>query len=190
MTTRDQVYDAERAHVSGFIGGNPEDFTWTLGPIGDRIPDFRVLRYAPSNRAEPWAYATVGAWEATPDDAHGLEFVLLSPTESAQHVELLAMVTNFHADPRYRLSVGRTINIGRPWLPRSEADHLLVSLPYPYGPEFETCVVGERHIRYLWLVPITGAEARLVHERGLETLEQRLESRGVDIVDPRRRSVA
>jgi hypothetical protein len=33
------------------------------------------------------------------------EFFLLSPSESPFHVELLAMVANLHADPRYRCEV-------------------------------------------------------------------------------------
>jgi hypothetical protein len=36
-------------------------------------------------------------------DGHSTQFALLSPEESPFHVELLAMVANLHADPRYRL---------------------------------------------------------------------------------------
>jgi hypothetical protein len=57
----------------------------------------------------------------------------LSPTEDPRHVELLAMEADLHADARYRLRAGSAVNIGRPWMDGSRADHLLVSLPYPYG---------------------------------------------------------
>jgi hypothetical protein len=69
------------------------------------------------------------------------------------------MEAALHADKRYRLRAGSAVNIGRPWMDGSGADHLLVSLPYPYGPALETCELGERHVRFLWLVPITAAEA-------------------------------
>lgn len=75
-----------------------------------------------------------------------------------------------HTDTRSRLKVGSTINIGRSWMEGSAADHLLVSLPYPYGPALERCELGERPVRFLWLVPITGAEASLVHSEGLGPL--------------------
>jgi hypothetical protein len=135
-------------------------------------------------------YVTVGAWEATADDAHGTEFFLLSPTEDPRQVELLAMVANLHADARYRLRVGSTMNIGRPWMENSAADHLLVSLPYPYGPALERCELRERHVRFLWLVPITAAEANLVRSHGTEALERLLEQGKVDVISPGRRSLA
>jgi Suppressor of fused protein (SUFU) len=125
----------------------------------------------------------------TADNAHGTEFFLLSPTEDPRHVELLAKVANLHADARYRLDVGSTINIGRPWMVGSEADHLLVSLPCPYGPALERCDLGERHVRFLWLVPITAAEADLARRQGLEALERLLEQDGVNVISPKRPSL-
>jgi len=100
------------------------------------------------------------------------------------------MVANLHADARYRLKVGSTVSIGRPWMEGAVADHLLVSLPYPYGPALERCELGERHIRYLWLVPITAAEANLARSQGLEALERLLERGDVNVVSPKRRSLA
>lgn len=60
----------------------------------------------------------------------------------------------------YRLSVGRTVNIGRPWIEGAPADHQLLSLPYPHGPGLAHCDASGRHVHVLWLVPITEAEAR------------------------------
>ena len=191
MTTNDEVCERERAHLDSFWPDRPrEEFRWTRGPIGDRLPAFRVRRAAPVRQDQQWVYATIGVWEATPEEGEALEFFLLSPVESALHVELLAMVANFHADDRYRLSVGRTMDIGRPWLEGSASDHLLVSLPYPYGPSFECCDLEDLHIRFLWLVPVTATEASFVVSEGLEALERRFEAAQLDMVDPRRGSVA
>lgn len=190
MTSDDEVFSTIRAHLNQFWPDRPhEEFVWTKGPINQKFPHFRVRRIKPVKEPDAWIYATVGAWEATAEDQHGTEFVLLAPEENPLHVELLAMVTNLHADPRYRLQVGSTINIGRPWVEGSLADHLLVSLPYPYGPEFEICNIGDEHIRFLWLVPITSSEASLVRSQGLEALERLLEQGKVNTVNPQRRSV-
>lgn len=190
MITDEEVFEGERSHLDEFWPDRShEEFVWTLGPIGQSLPRFRVRRIAPAERRDPWVYVTVGAWEATAGDAHGTEFFLLSPTEDPRHVELLAMVANLHADVRYRLRVGSTVNIGRPWMEGSAADHLLVSLPYPYGPSLERCELGERHVRFLWLVPITAAEANLVRSKGMEALENLLEQGSVDVISPKRRSL-
>lgn len=180
---------AVRRHYSNFWPGRDhEEFEWTAGPIGTRLPAFRVRRIAPGNRSEPWVYASVGAWQAT-DGKDSKEFFILSPTESPSHVETLAMVAHFHADPKHRLTIGSTINIGRPWMDGATPDHLLVSLPYPYGPTLEHCDADGTHVQVLWLVPITAAEAAYRHERGLEALEQLLETDGVDVISPRRLSL-
>jgi hypothetical protein len=113
----------------------------------------------------------------------------LSPTEGPRHVELLAMVADLHADACYRLEVGSAVNIGRPWMDGSGADHLLVSFPCPYGPALETCELGERHVRFLWLAMITAVEAGLVRSQGMDALESMLEKSNADVVSPKRRSL-
>lgn len=56
-----------------------------------------------------------------------------------------------------RLGLGRTVPIGEPWLPGSRCDHYLVSLPYPFGPDLQVCHIGDLHVDFLWLLPITRA---------------------------------
>jgi hypothetical protein len=181
--------DLVRRHVKGFWPGHEQrEFEWTAGPIGALLPDFRVRRIAPKAKAEPWVYTTIGAWQAT-EGNQSKEFFLLSPTESPAHVETLAMITHFHADPHHRLSIGSAVNIGRPWLDGATADNLLVSLPYPYGPALEHCAADGVHVQFLWLVPITAEEASYRGEHGLEALEQLLEKDGVNVIDPRRPSL-
>jgi hypothetical protein len=188
VTDEDDVAAGIRRHISAFWPESPqEEFTWTLGPMAARMPRFRVRRVAPTGPEEPWVYLTVGAWEATEDDR--AEFLILSPTETPRHVETLAMITYFHADPRYRLPIGRQVDIGRPWLEDSTAGHLLVTLPYPYGPSLEHCEVAGRHVQFRWLVPVTAAEARYAGEHGLESFEQLLEASGADVIDPKRPSI-
>ncbi|MDR6416972.1 hypothetical protein J2808_003723 [Pseudarthrobacter sulfonivorans] len=74
-----------------------------------------------------------------------------------------------------RLGLGHTVPIGEPWLPGSGCDHLLISLPYPFGPDLQTCHVGDCHIDILWLLPITERERTLKVSSGLESLESRFE---------------
>lgn len=188
MGDADELRQAVRRHYDQFWPGHPQDeVRWPLRPPVDYLPDLVVRRVAPLRWEDPWVYATVGASAVT--GTHPLEFFLIAPAESPVHVETLTMAANFHGDPRYHLYLGRTIDIGRPWHPGSSLDHLLVSLPYPYGPGVEHCFARDRHVRVLWLLPITAAEARYARERGIEALEQLLETYAVDTLALDRPSV-
>jgi hypothetical protein len=66
----------------------------------------------------------------------------------------------------------------------------LVSLPYPFGPEFEICEWGDgTHARILWLLPITAAEKDFRRTDGLEALECLFEEHAIHPADPGRASV-
>lgn len=182
------VINAIREHVERFWPDQShEEFSWELGPIEDQVPGFRVRRVAPLGPSEPWVYLTIGASSVAEGGAK--EFFLLAPSESPRHIETLAMVASFHADSRYTLQLGNTIDIGRPWAEGSAADHLLVSLPYPYGPALEICEISEPTVQILWLVPVTKAEVNFAAANGVEELEQLLDASGIDVASSTRRSL-
>lgn len=158
------------------------------GPILDLVPTLHILSLAPPERGQ--LYLTAGLWDATHKDGHGLEFVLHAPKADKVHIETLTMVAYYHATGgHYVLDHGHTVPIGRPWIRKSTCDHLLVSLPYPWGPELEICAFPGGHIRVLWLLPITEAEKTFRHTHDLEALEQRFEAAAIIPTDPRRMSV-
>ncbi|MQY05767.1 suppressor of fused domain protein [Actinomadura macrotermitis] len=163
------------------------------GPIEQRIPGFRVFRIGPGPRFQGWTYVTSGCWQVTAaeQDGHGLEFVLMADRDDWQHLESVTMNAYYHAGPpRQRLDHGHVVPIGRPWFDDSACDRYLVSLPYPLGPDFESCSWSNGHIRILWLLPITLAERDLWREQGLEALESRFDEVGIDFANPDRPSVA
>lgn len=88
-----------------------------------------------------------------------------------------------------KLDIGHTLPIGEPWLPGSSCDHLLVSVPYPFGQELQTCHVGDRHVEFLWLLPITTSERDFKLSAGLEALESRFDDVGLKYWQPNRTSV-
>jgi hypothetical protein len=182
----DDVCGALEEHVRRFFDGRTiEAFTWPSGPILAQNPHFRVLRVAPASPQDVWTYVSVGGWAATGD--HGLEFVICTPTSEDRAVELLAMTVFYNRDGR--LGLGHTVPLGEPWLPGSRCDHMLVTLPYPFGPELQTSHVGDRHVDFLWLLPITEAERDLKASSGLEALESRFEEAGLEYWQIQRASV-
>jgi hypothetical protein len=166
-------------------------FTWELGPIKDVLPSFLVCRIAPQSSQEPWIYVSIGANSVEMGAEYGVEFLLLAPDDNARHIETLAIVAHYHATTKNKLDAGRIVNCGRPWLDSSPCDHMLVSLPYPFGPNLEWCRNSlSKDTRLLWLLPITKSEASFAASCGIESLEQRFDQREIDAIDPHRKAVA
>lgn len=187
----DRAQRAVLDHVrSIFIGHQVDLVTWPVGPIATRTNGFAVARVWPGPRLEGlWSYISLGCWTATHHNGHGLEFVLIGQSNDGRLAELVTISAYYHCGPEtQRLDVGHTVPIGEPWLPGSRCDHLLVSLPYPIGSDFEVCAWEGGHARILWLLPITEAERDFKRDHGLEALEQRFDAVALEYWAPGRRS--
>lgn len=88
-----------------------------------------------------------------------------------------------------KLGRGHTLPLGEPWMAGSQCDYFLVSLPYPFGPDLEIAHVGDRHVEFLWLLPITQAERAHKISDGLEALESRFEEAGLRYWEINRASI-
>jgi hypothetical protein len=181
--------DVDRAleeHLAAFFAGHfREAFTWDRGPIATVQPRFRALRFSPGPRTSLWTYCSIGAWEVG-SGARRVEFAYLSEVAAPRIVELLAMLTYYHS--KHSLAMGHSLPLGEPWLEGSTCDQLLISLPYPLGPDFEHCEVEGIRYQLLWALPITAAEREFKKAHGLDALEQRLEETGAEYWDPARKS--
>lgn len=184
-------------HVREFFAGHQvdvitqKDLPFETTPLQRCLPRFHVLRVAPGSTFGLWVYVSAGAWEVTADERqqHGLSEFVLSGPEHGTHLETLAMISHYHADPAHRLGPGHTVPIGRPWIPHASCDHLLISLPYPWGRDLEVCALGDDHIHLWWLLPITERERAFIAEEGLEALEQRFDDCAIEWWEPDRPSV-
>ncbi len=189
-TTDLNVRSAIIEHVKKFWPNSTvQEEQWPEGPIQENVPGFQVLRVASKTPRRPLIYMTNGCFVVQPTQHVKHEFFLISPVEEHQHVETLTMLANFHADERFRLDVGSVVNIGDPWMPGSQCDHLLISIPYPYGPKLEWLNLPDTCVRFLWALPITPREAAFLELNGLEALEQRFDTAKVDYLNPSRSSV-
>jgi hypothetical protein len=181
-------HDGLRRHLPTFFTGHPyEETVWTLGPA-ELLPRLKIAVMSPDPRTGLWVYATVGASAARSDPTSLLEFVLTAPAEDLRHAELMTMTAYDHHTEGFGL--GHTFPIGEPWLSGSACDHMLISLPYPFGPELEVCCLGERELSFYWVLLITRAERDFKAEHGQEALEQRFNAQAIEFWDPRRPSAA
>ena len=135
-----------------------------------------------------WTYADL--LDVAPDGRAAIGTAFVSPVQSERHVELLTVVAHYHRTGA-SLGLGHTVNFGGPWLPRSNCEHGLISLPYLDGPRLEEFhpQAGGGRVECLWLVSITRGERQFKIDHGLEALERRFEAAKFNYLDPRRASV-
>ncbi|MER6833394.1 suppressor of fused domain protein [Streptomyces cellulosae] len=143
--------------------------TWDPGG-GEAVPGLRIRTVSPGPRADSWAYITAGCWSTVEADARGLEFVLTAPVRDERFADLLGSTAYYHAD--HHLGLEYSLPGGEPWLPGSHCDHLLISLPYPHGPDLEHCPLPDGHARILRALPVTAAETAYRREHGHNALER------------------
>ncbi|MGK5448633.1 suppressor of fused domain protein [Streptomyces radiopugnans] len=190
MTSESERLSALEGHVRRFWDGHiVESAPWDRGPIQERIPRFAVYRVLPKRAGGAWVYVTVGS-SLGGSNPGGIEFFIMSPVAADVHSETLAMVSHYHSFEAHRLTVGSVVNIGRPWMSGSRMDHLLVSLPYPYGPELEWSPSEAGGARFLWLLPIHGSEAAFIRRETLDEFESIMDSKSVNVLDLDREPVA
>jgi hypothetical protein len=145
--------------------------SWITGPAEELGTEFQVAHCARDPVGQLYNYATVGM-SLDLDMPMPLELCLVSPVESWECVEIMAMVAHYHrtASP---LGLHHSVNFGRPWLRGSRCDYGYVSLPYLDGPQLEWG--PKKSFRVLWLVPITQEERDYKKKFGVEALERLLD---------------
>ncbi|MEW1779993.1 suppressor of fused domain protein [Streptomyces sp. NPDC086777] len=111
----------------------------------------------------------------------GLEFVMTAHVRDRRFVEPMAMIAYYHCGG-HQLDLEHSLPIGEPWVPGSDCDHLLISLPYLHGPDLEHCPLPGGHARILWPLPVTTAEIEFRRRHGPDALEQLLDE--AEIVPP------
>lgn len=169
MTQRDYS-DCVHEHVHGFFSGHAASReTFDKGPIQSLIPGFHSIVVQPGPQSDLWTYVSVGAGLIDKDEATRMEFLITAREPALQHTERLAMTAYYHHTET--LGLGHTFPLGEPWLPGSALDYALISLPYPFGPDFEILKLDGWHAHIFWILPITASEYAYKKSHGLEALE-------------------
>lgn len=177
-------------HLSDWFAGHGMFSMTPSADALDRVPGLEIVEIAPGPRFGMASYVTLGCWQAVQQRGVGTEFVLTAREPDPVHVATAAAAAIAHCGtPAGRLDRGSVVPLRRGWLPGSDCDCLLVTVPYPYGPRFEFVRWARNTTRLLWLLPITGAEAAFVAVEGVDAFEARLEAMGLSFADPVRPSV-
>ncbi len=140
-------------HVRRFFAGHKvKERQWAESFISELYPDFSVLEIEPGSKAGNWNFVSSGTWEVAQEGAGLTEFTIITDKPGLRQIQILTMNHLYHRD--HNLIVGDSYALGDPWVKGSKCTHMLVSLPYPYGPDFEICAFGDSHLHIYWLLPV------------------------------------
>ncbi|GAA4939160.1 hypothetical protein GCM10025331_26370 [Actinoplanes utahensis] len=98
------------------------------------------------------------------------------------------MVSTAYSDG-YAVADGKVLEIGRAWLPGSACNYILVSAPYFLESGQEGLSFKGVEVSFLWLVPITAAEADFGRQYGGHSLFHKFAEAGTDLLQIDRRSI-
>jgi hypothetical protein len=175
-------------HVQRFFAGHKiNERRWAESYVSDLYPDFSVLEIEPGPRSGNWNYVSSETWETAQEGAGLIEFMIITDKPSLRQIQILTMNHVYHRDEN--LMLGSTYPLGEPWVKGSNCTHMLVSLPYTYGPDFEICAIGDGHLHIYWLAPITEREHDFKARNGADALEEVFETEGLEYWKAKRKSV-
>ena len=184
------------SHIQNFFSGQTlSSEKWNVGipQTLEKLARLQITKVCPKSNddkdwSHDWAYVSNGAWEFSQNKNQALEFSILAPYETPRITELLTMAVNYHRTEA--LDYEHVFPIGESWLEDSDCKYFLVSLPYPFGVNFEICHISDDfHVRVAWLLPITKAEKDFYLSHNLEELEKKFEENAIEYANPKRKSV-
>lgn len=181
------------SHISTFFGKSVIScHRWPIPPARPMPEAWNSLFVAEVKKTRKLrgcvVYLTSGAWRLSSAEPR-FEFVMCAWKPNIMHIQTLTKLAAFHQDPDFPLDVGHHLPIGVPWLPGSICDRLLLSLPYPFGPDLEWLKLGDVTVRFVWALPVTAREAEFARAHSAEKLEQLFDEAKLSYMDPYRKSV-
>lgn len=178
-----------QTHVESYFDDVAKKRIWDAKNSARLSPDFCSLEIPPNGELNFYSYVSNGIGSLLSVGQSNREYVISSPFATEEHVELMNMIGSAVKARGQYFTLGEVIPIGRPWIYSAVADHLLVSLPYPYGPLLEEADEVTNGLRVSWLLPIFKCEADYINEFGVDELEKKFESEALDFLDVNRRPV-
>jgi hypothetical protein len=176
-------------HYKSIWGDNYTPRYWYKGPIHKLNPDFCILEFTPSSSQSMWIYATC-CMSNLNNDKNQVELHLFSSEQDHSLIELLTAVAAYHCENNSnRLGLHHTVNFGRPWQKESICDYGFISLPYLDGPKLENGKIDNHDLKFYWLIPVSKREVEFKKEYGVDSLEDKFETLGLDYINPSRESL-
>jgi Suppressor of fused protein (SUFU) len=183
-----KIHQSIREHAQGyFVDATISEHQWRDRTIRRFFPQFRVLEISPGSVCNFWTFVSSGGHKTKHKNAGLTEFMIITEKPDLRQIQLLGMNAVYYKD--HYLEPGDSYAIGEPWVAGSRCDHILISLPYPYGQDWEICGLENGHLHIYWLLPITSEEHEYKVKNGAEALEELFERKGLEFWKTGRKSV-
>jgi len=122
-------------------------------------------------------------------DDNLVELIVYASKADEALVELLTISASYHRNGA-PLNLHHTVNIGQPWIDKSNCNHGLISLPYLDGPQLEIFSFAGYEVHCYWMIPVTEKEKNYKSKYGWEALEKLFENNKLDYLNPDRDCMA
>jgi hypothetical protein len=179
-------------HLEGQLGSI--DGGWSETVSGERLL-FKVLRFVDVPMAGGSTFATFGMSdvELALPSGKGVRQELLFSCHRAGHAKPIPGLLHVVGEDLLRagraLARGDVIGPAGPLFPGSSLTALYSSTPVVFPESLHVWVGSTPATVFVWLIPITSPEAKLVRDLGWSKFEDLLESRDPDLFDLNRTSL-
>jgi hypothetical protein len=181
------------SHLEGHLG--PIDGAWSQSASGEQLA-FKVLRFMDVPMMGGVTYVTLGMSDVELSLPLGkgvrqeLLFCCRSVHEARYVPGLLHLVGKVALRTGRALARGAVVGPAGPLFPESNLTALYSSIPAVFPESLGVWHGSSPATVFDWLIPITTAEVRLVHDQGWSKFEDLLENKDPDLFDLNRASVA
>ncbi len=143
-----------------------------------------VYRFPKTPLRDVYTYASIHAHPtSTLRDGHGQQFFAVARERNDVLLDLVAVCATRLCGEGEALEPWSVTQLARPIPGTRGMDWLLVAPSVFEGDPFEYLSTDGAHLRFLWVVPIFDAEARVRERDGAAALESLLFAKGVDLAD-------
>lgn len=114
----------------------------------------------------------------------GVELCGALYAEETPFVEMLADIAHEVQAGEWAIALGTILpDVIEPYFPGTKMQHLLLVHPFCWDENFGLFEQDGRRTVWLQIIPISESEYQFAEDQGVEALEDRLESAGVDVLD-------
>jgi hypothetical protein len=179
-------------HLEGQLG--PIDGGWSETASGKQLL-FKVLRFVdvPMPGGTTFATLRVSDVEVSLPSGKGVRQELLFCCRGAGQGKPIPGLLHVVGEDLLRagraLARGDVIGPAGPLFPGSNLTALYSSIPVVFPEQFHVWTGSSPATVFVWLIPITSSEAKLVHDQGWSMFEDLLEAKDPDLFDLNRMSL-
>jgi len=136
------------------------------------FPELKILEFPPSRLHKTWIYATLGMSSIAANKDELPEVHIYASDKSSDSI---AAITSLMEYSLYQpLKFGTIFSCFKDNKNHSGCAYIALAYPECDGAGFKEIFFDKKEVLFIWLLPITYNEKKLIEDKGLEALEDKL----------------